>query len=283
MYGAIIGDFIGSLYEYKEFLDSRKQTINIQRRKDSSLEKDLFKDNCFYSDDTILIMAILDSIINKKDYEETLKKYAKNNSLFSKTEEKTFPNPFSKRFLDWCDNTELNNSIGNGASMRISPIAYLFDDLETIEREVIKCTCTSHNSKEAIDGALAVASSIFMARKKKSKEDIKFYIEENFNYHLNFDLEDLHKNYLFSSLTSNTIPQCIYLFLVSSDYEDLMRKCLYVGGDTDTIACIAGSIGEAYYGVNSEWITKAKNKLPKEFISLLDTAYSLINDSKKTR
>lgn len=277
MYGAIIGDLIGSLYEYEEFLDSRKQIINKDRRKDSSTAKELFKDNCFYSDDTILTMAVLDSIINKKDYEQTIKQYAKNINLFAKTEQKTFPNHFSKRFLDWCDNKEKNDSIGNEASMRISSIAYLYDALDKIEEEVFKCTITSHNSEEAIKGAKAVASAIYLARKRKAKEEIKNYIENNFNYDLNFDLECLHNNYLFSSLTSKTIPQCIYLFLISKDFEDLMRKALYIGGDTDTIACIAGSIGEAYYGIKKEWINKAKNKLPKEFVNLLDLAYFRFN------
>ena len=165
--------------------------------------------------------------------------------------------------------------------MRISPIAYLYDDLNKIEEEVIKCTTTSHNREEAIRGAKAIASSIFLARKRKTKEEIKNYIETKFYYNLNFNLEELHNSYVFSSLTSNTIPQCIYLFLISKNYEDLMRKCLYIGGDTDTIACIAGSIGEAYYGINKEWITKAKSKLPKEFVKLLDKAYSCMNNKKK--
>ena len=281
MYGAIIGDFIGSLYEYREFLDSRKQVINEERRKTNSLEKELFKESCFYSDDTILTIAVLDAIINNKDYEKTIKEYATNSSLYSKTNEETFKNPFSKRFLDWCDNKENNDSIGNGASMRISPIAYLYDDLDKIEEEVIKCTVTSHNSEEAIRGAIAIASAIYLARKGKSKEDIKNYVEKNFDYDLNFDLEELHNHYLFSSLTSNTIPQCIYLFLISKDYEDLMRKALYIGGDTDTIACISGSIGEAYYSINADWIIKAKSKIPKEFVSLLDKAYSFMNNNKK--
>lgn len=283
MYGAIIGDFIGSLYEYNEFSDSLKHIINTERRKNSSLENELLKDNCFYSDDTILIIAVLDSIINKKDYESTIKEYAKNSNLFPKTKEKTFPNPFSKRFLDWCDNKELSNSIGNGASMRISPIAYLYDDLDKIEEEATKCTITSHNSEEAIKGAKAIACTIYLARKQKSKDEIKTYIETKFNYNLDFNLEELHSNYLFSSLTSKTIPQCIYLFLISKDFEDLMRKCLYIGGDTDTIACISGSIGEAYYGVNNDLIIKVKNNLPKEFVSLLDQAYSFMNNNKKTR
>lgn len=283
MYGAIIGDFIGSIYEYREFLDSRNKIINKERRKSSSLETELFKDNCFYSDDTILTMAVLDAIISKKDYEETIKQYAINSDLFSKTEEKTFPNPFSKKFLDWCENKELGNSIGNGASMRISPIAYLYDDLDKIHEEVIRCTIPSHNSEEALTGAKAIASTIHLAKKGKNKNEIKTYIENNFGYDLNFDLENLHSNYLFSSLTSNTIPQCIYLFLISTDYEDLMRKSLYIGGDTDTIACIAGSIGEAYYGIKKEWLEKVKNKLPEEFVSLLEKAYSFMNSNKKSR
>ena len=281
MYGAIIGDFIGSIYEFLEFKDSIKKIINITRRNDSSKESDLFKDNCFYSDDTILTIAVLDAILNNKNYESKIKEYVADSSLVCPTFENTFPNPFSQRFISWCNNETTNDSIGNGAAMRISPIAYMFDDLDKIMYEVEKCTSTSHNTAEAITGAKAVACSIYFARNKYSKKHIKNYIENEFGYNLNFNLEKLHNEYMFSSTTNSSIPQAIYIFLVSNSFEDIMRNSLYIGGDTDTISCIAGSIGEAYYGIDEELIKKAKEKLPNKFVNLLDKGYKHINSKKK--
>ena len=281
MYGAIIGDFIGSIYEFEEFNDAKNKIVNAGRRKESSEEKNLFKDECFYSDDTILTIAVLDAILNNKSYEDNIKKYANNKSYYARPKIETFEGPFSKRFLKWCNNEQENDSIGNGASMRISPVAYMFDDLDLIMKEVEKCTSTSHNSIEAINGAKAVASAIYFSRKKWNKEKIREYIEENFNYYLNFELEKLHNEYMFSSITSTSVPQAIYLFLISNSYEEIMRNALYIGGDTDTIACIAGSIGEAYYGLDEKLIKKAEEKLPKEFISILKEGYKIINSKKK--
>ena len=138
MYGAIIGDFIGSIYEFQEFNESLKKQINHSRRKASSEELILLKSNCFYSDDTILTIAVLDSILSKKSYEESIKKYILDTSIICKTNEETFSNPFSPRLLKWAKGEKPNDSIGNGSAMRVSPIAYLYDDLDTILSETEK-------------------------------------------------------------------------------------------------------------------------------------------------
>ena len=281
MYGAIIGDFIGSIYEYKEFNDSLKKQINVLRRKTSSEEQILLKNNCFYSDDTILTIAVLDSILNKKSYEESIKKYILDASIVCQTNETTFANPFSPRLLQWAKGEKPNDSFGNGAAMRVSPIAYLYDDLETILSETKKCTIVSHNTKEAIDGAQAVATSIYLSRKGYKKDYIKNFIEEKFNYNLNLNIEKLHNEYTFSSTTLTSIPQAIYIFLISNSFEEIMRNALYIGGDTDTIACIAGSIGEAFYGIDQNTIKTVNKKLPNKFINLLNNAYKHINSNKK--
>lgn len=280
MYGAIIGDLIGSIYEYAEYKDTKNKVINTTRRKQSSSEENLLKNECFYSDDTILTIAVLDSILNKTSYEKSIKKYANNTCFYPTPKIEGFEGPFSKRFLKWCSNQEENNSIGNGASMRISPIAYLFNDLDTILKEVEKCTITSHNSIEAITGAKAIASAIYLSRKGFSKEKIKHYIEKNYNYDLDLNLEKLHKEYKFSSITSTSIPQAIFVFLISNSFEETIRNALYIGGDTDTIACIAGSVAEAYYGIDKNLIEKVNKKIPKEFINLLEEGYKHINSKK---
>jgi len=221
MYGAIIGDFIGSIYEYNEYKDSKNKIVNTSRRNSSAKEENIFKDNCFYSDDSILTIAVLDAILKGKSYEDSIKEYAlENKDLYVNKKEEGFEGPFSKRFLRWCVGNEKNDSFGNGASMRISPIAYMFNDLEKIMIEVEKCTKSSHDSEEAIIGAKAVASAIYLSRTKHSKEEIKKYIETNFDYNLNFDLENLHKEYMFSSITRSSVPQAIYLFMISNSFED---------------------------------------------------------------
>jgi len=279
MYGAIIGDFIGSIYEYNEYKDSKNKIVNTSRRNSSAKEENIFKDNCFYSDDSILTIAVLDAILKGKSYEDSIKEYAlENKDLYVNKKEEGFEGPFSKRFLRWCVGNEKNDSFGNGASMRISPIAYMFNDLEKIMIEVEKCTKSSHDSEEAIIGAKAVASAIYLSRTKHSKEEIKKYIETNFDYNLNFDLENLHKEYMFSSITRSSVPQAIYLFMISNSFEDLLRKCLYIGGDTDTIACIAGSIGEAYFGIDKKLIDLVKEKLPTKYVKLLNEGYKKIKN-----
>lgn len=133
--------------------------------------------------------------------------------------------------------------------MRIAPIAYYFDDLDEMHDNVLKATIPSHNNMDAIDGAMAVYDMIYLSRNNYSKEDIKKYIEENYNYDLNLDLEKLQKNNTFSSKVSVMVPQAIYCFLISNDFEDAIRKSISIGGDSDTIACIVGGISEAYYDI----------------------------------
>lgn len=152
--------------------------------------------------------------------------------------------------------------------MRISPIGFMFNNIEDIKKESYKATIPSHNHPDSIKGAEAIAITIYLLRNGLSKEEIKNYIENNY-YDLDFDLEDLQRNNRFTSKTSICIPQAIFIFLISNDFEDAIRKAISIGGDTDTIGAIVGSLAEAYYGVPEEIKEEVKKYLNDDIISLI--------------
>lgn len=275
MLGAIIGDLVGSLDEYSEFKDSLNKTINLKRRLERLHRKELIDDNSFYSDDTILTIAILDAIINNKSYEIKLKEYGLKYKDSVPQNIDYFEYMFSPGFIKWCNSNEVGNSIGNGSAMRISAVGYLFNDEETILKEVKSATIPSHNSKEAITAASAVALSIYLARKRLSKEEIKEIITNKFDYKLDYDLDELRKTYMFDG-TYKVVPLCIYISLSSNSFEESLRKAISIGGDTDTICCIIGSISEALFGIPDKYVDKTYEKLPNEFVKLLKLGYQRI-------
>jgi ADP-ribosylglycohydrolase len=175
-------------------------------------------------------------------------------------------------FHEWAHkkNAPAYNSFGNGSAMRVSPVAWAYDDLETVLSEAKKSAEVTHNHPEGIKGAQATAASIYLARKGKSKSEIKKFVEENFNYLLDYDLEDLRENYNFNETCQQTVPQAIFTFLISDDFEDSIRKAIYIGGDSDTLACINGSIAEAFYGIPQSIIHSILLKLDDHLLSIVN-------------
>ena len=153
--------------------------------------------------------------------------------------------------------------------MRIGPVGYLFDSLYEVKRQARFATKPSHNHVDAIKGAEAVAVTIFLLRNGYSKEEVYKYVTDNY-YELDYDLEDLQRNNVFSSKSSVTVPQALFVFFQSSDFEDSIRKAISIGGDTDTIACIAGSLAESYYGIPQELLEQVKPYLKDYMKELLD-------------
>ncbi len=260
MLGGIIGDLAGSIYEF----DQVKKHKNIQI-------KNIIEDNAFYSDDTILTIAIADAIINQKDYGENLKKYVikYGNKLPEGIE--YFKTMFSPGFMAWAKKNEQGSSFGNGAMMRISSVGYLFNNEEDVIKNSYLATSPSHNTKEAVDSATKIALIIFYSRNKLSKEEIinKLGLEikkpqiDKFNY-----------------TCSDTIAICLYSLFNSNTFDDSIRLAISFGGDTDTNACIVGSMAEAMYGISEDLKQKALEKLPKEFIDILNKCYSRISGNK---
>lgn len=132
--------------------------------------------------------------------------------------------------------------------MSVSLVRWAYNDLETVLQKAKESADVTYNHPEGIKGARATAVSIFLARTNHSKNEIKEFVEKNFNYNLDLDIEELRKKYSFNESCQDTVPQAIYTFLVSDNFEDSIRKAIYIGGDSDTLACINGSIAEAFYG-----------------------------------
>ncbi len=249
MYGAIIGDLAGSIYEYDQTREIK--SINIDK---------IIEDNAFYSDDTILTIAIADAILKDCDYDKYLRKYVRLYSEYRPDFEPYFKRPFSPGLMKWAKESSTGASVGNGAMMRISPVGYLFNTEEEVIENSKLATIPSHNSKEAIDSATEVALIIFYLRQGLSLAEIYSKLNIELKY------EPFTK---FNTTCSETIDNCLYTLYNSNSFEDAIRKTIALGGDTDTNACIVGSMAEALYGINDELINQANSKLPKEFIKVL--------------
>lgn len=249
MYGAIIGDLAGSIYEYSQL----KSISNINVDK-------IITDASFYSDDTILTIAILDAILNKGNYEEYLKKYIKKYANYKPDFTPYFKTPFSKGLIDWSNSSIVGTSTGNGAMMRISPVGYLFNTEESVIKNAQLATIPSHNSKEAVAAATIVALMIFYFRNGLSRDEVY--------QRLNIKIE-YHPFKRFNTTCHETIGNCLYALYNSKSFEDAIRKTISMGGDTDTNACIVGSIAESMYPISPALISEAESKLPKEFVKIL--------------
>lgn len=152
-------------------------------------------------------------------------------------------------FNEWLSNREQKpyRSYGNGSAMRVSPIGFAFNSIDEVLREAKRSAVVTHNHREGIKGAQAVASAVFLARTGCSKKDIRQYIEKKFHYNLNQRLEDIRPYYKFDSSCQGSVPQAIIAFLESENFEDAIRNAISIGGDSDTIACITGGIAQAFY------------------------------------
>ena len=229
MWGAVIGDLAGSIYEYQ-------QTKHFSKLN----PKELINEKSFYSDDTILTIAILDAILNDKNYEYYLKKYAKNFLTYKPEFTPYFKGIFSPGFTKWALDQENGKSIGNGAMMRISAVGYLFSNKKDIINNARLVTIPSHNSLEAINSATMVALIIFLARLGSSKEEIIKKLNLKLNY------SDFNG---FNTTCYKTIDNYLYALFTSNSFEESLLKVISFGGDTDTNACIVGSMAEALYGI----------------------------------
>ncbi len=248
MLGSIIGDIIGSTYEFK----------NADR-----YDFDPFPKGSSFTDDTVLIAAIADAILNSRDYAETIREYALK-----------YPGRgYGGWFSQWIymDNPQPYNSFGNGSAMRVSPIGWAFDSLgETLE-EAEKSAEITHNHREGKKGAKVVAASIFLARTGHDKKEIKKFVEKSYHYKLNRTLAEIKPFYSFNETCQKTVPEALICFLESENFEDAVRKAIWLGGDSDTLACITGGIAEAYYKeIPHEWIEKSISILDDKLIEVVD-------------
>ena len=273
MYGAIIGDIVGSYYEVLEI--KNKNRSYEERMKIMDRNVPLFNENCSCTDDSILTTAIADAILNGESYEKKLREYGLREINLGK--DIYGRSRFGKGFVEWLKNDYVGESFGNGSTMRISPIGYLFNNIDEIKNESLKATIPSHNHIESIKSSEAVAVSIYLLRRGMNKDLLKDYIEKNY-FNLDYDLDDLRKNYKFTSKAINSVPQAIFCFLSSNDFEDAIRLSISIGGDSDTIACITGALAESYYGIDEEIIECAKPYIKDYMKDVIDKFYNTINN-----
>ena len=240
MLGAIIGDVVGSRYEWKN-----------HKNKDF----ELFHKSCRFTDDSVCTMAVAETLMNHYpiDYsEEGLNSIKKDLVDTFIRCVKEYPDVgYGGRFYNWATTSKDHkayNSWGNGSAMRVSPVGWLANSEDEVMKLSKAVSEVTHNHPEGIKGAQAVAMFIYLARKGKSKEEIKEYIYDHFYPILDYlDYDELIKAYKFDVSCQGSVPEAIYCFLISESYEETIRTAVSIGGDTDTICCIAGSIAEAYY------------------------------------
>ncbi len=262
--GAVLGDIAGSIYEF----NPHKNT-----------DIDLYADGMDYTDDTIMTIAVADWLLNDKRHTKK--------SLVAHLQKwgRKYPNPmgaYGGMFSEWLqsDSPKPYKSWGNGAAMRVSAVGFAFPTLEETLK-VAKITAeVTHNHPEGIKGAQATAAAIFMARRGTTKEEIRQYITDAFNYDLNRTCDEIRPAYGFDGSCQGTVPESIIAFLESKDYEDALRLCISLGGDADTMGAITGAIAGAYYHqMPYSSYTFAIEKLPdniKEVIRKFDQEYERI-------
>ena len=255
MYGAILGDIIGSPYEFD--------------RGNKSKDFPLFSKRSTFTDDTVMTIAVAEAFLDGLNDESNI--CARLVSAMQKYG-KAYPNAgYGLRFGRWLKSRDPQpyNSWGNGSAMRVSPVAWLYDDLNTVRRMARLSAEVTHNHPEGIKGAEATASAIFLARTGCSKADIRSYIEENFSYDFSRTCDEIRPGYHHVESCQETVPEAITAFLEGESFEDVIRTAVSLGGDCDTLTCIAGSIAEAFYGVPEEWKRKCREMLPEELLEVL--------------
>lgn len=225
MIGAIAGDIVGSVYEHTPI---------------KSKDFPLFHPLCRFTDDTVLTVAVANAILTDGDYRKSVWEIGRQYPYAG----------YGGSFVRWLDEPDPQpyNSWGNGSAMRVSPVGFAFDSVDTVLEEAERSAEISHNHPEGIKGAQATALSIFLARTTADKSLVRIEIADRFGYDLDRTVDDIRPGYGFDVSCQGSVPEAIISFLDSDSYEDAIRNAVSLGGDSDTLACIAGGIAEAYYG-----------------------------------
>lgn len=266
MYGAILGDIIGSPFEFD--------------RGDKTKDFKLFSRRSHFTDDSVMTLAVCEALL-KVGQDATVKEIE--DAVISSMQSwgRRYPHEgYGGYFRRWLTarHPEPYNSFGNGSAMRVSAAGWLYDSLEKT-RVVAKATANvTHNHPEGIKGAEATASAIFMARNGSSKEEIKKYIENEFHYDLNRTLDEIRPSFHMDETCQKTVPEAIIAFLEARDFEDAIRNAVSLGGDTDTLGAITGSIAEAYFGISETLISECRNRINKDMRDVVDAFYSLVRE-----
>ena len=255
--GAVAGDTIGSIYEF----NNTKRT-----------DFELLQPGMNYTDDSLMTLAVADWLLKKKPSDDdaqlltdTMRRWAKQ-----------YPCPmggYGGRFSSWLGSSSPKpyNSWGNGSAMRVSGVGYAADTLEEALRLAEISAAVTHNHPEGIKGAQATAAAIYMARTGSSKEEIRDYIEQNFQYNLHRTCDSIRPTYHFDVSCQGTVPEALIAFFDSHDFESAMRLAVSLGGDSDTLACITGGIAAAYYNnIPQSIVDFVTNNLPTDLVAVVN-------------
>lgn len=272
MYGTILGDIIGCPFEFD--------------RGDKTKDFKLFSRRSHFTDDSVMTLAVCEALL-KVGQDATVKEIEDAVITSMQSWGRRYPHEgYGGYFRCWLTarHPEPYNSFGNGSAMRVSAAGWLYDSLEKT-RVVAKATANvTHNHPEGIKGAESTASAIFMARNGSSKEEIKKYIENEFHYDLNRTLDEIRPSFHMHETCQKTVPEAIIAFLEAKDFKDAIRNAVSLGGDTDTLGAITGSIAEAYFGIPEALRSECRNRINKDMRDVVDTFYSLVrkDDSPNT-
>ena len=273
MLGAIIGDTVGSIYEFHNTKD---------------YDFTLFNAESGYTDDSVMTMAVARWLLTDPEHtyqklEDTMVEFAEqcpcpmggygtgfNFWLFHPEGLNPYDNQYGASPYESATGRHPYGSWGNGSAMRASAVGWFFDSLEETERVAAISAAITHNHPEGIKGAQATAAAIFLARNGKTKDEIRDYIEKTYGYDLHKTWEYWHPIYDWEDSCQGTVPQAMIAFLDSTDFEDAIRKAVSLGGDSDTLACITGGIAEAFYReIPKEMADRVRTLLPQEFADIL--------------
>lgn len=236
MYGALLGDMIGAPYEFD--------------RGNKSKEFPLFCESSRFTDDSVMTIAVAEALLDSRFLDDDSIRAALIKSM--RKWGKKYPDAgYGRKFLCWLREKDPKpyGSCGNGSAMRVSAAGWLFDTLEETREKARLTAEVTHDHPEGIKGAEATSGAIFLARTGRSKEEIRDYIVQEFGYDLSRTCDQIRPSYYHNESCQKTVPEAITAFLEGTDFEDVIRTAVSLGGDCDTLTCIAGSIAEAFYGV----------------------------------
>ena len=255
MYGALLGDIIGSPYEF----DRGSKTKDFP----------LFSAESEFTDDTVMTLAVAEALLDSGVENMLPENLIRSMQRWGKR----YPHSgYGLRFNRWLcsENPKPYNSFGNGSAMRVSSVAWLYDDLETVRRMAKLSAEVTHNHPEGIKGAESTAAAIFLARAGSTKAQIKAYIVQEFGYDLSRTCDEIRPGYHHVESCQETVPEAITAFLEGESFEDVIRTAVSLGGDCDTLTAIAGSIAEGFYGVPEALKHRCRTYLTSDLLALLD-------------
>ena len=256
MYGALLGDMIGAPYEFD--------------RGNKSKEFPLFCENSRFTDDSVMTIAVAEALLDSRFLDDDSIRAALIKSM--RKWGKKYPDAgYGRKFLCWLREKDPKpyGSCGNGSAMRVSAAGWLFDTLDETQEKAKLTAEVTHDHPEGIKGAEVTSSAIFLARTGRSKEEIRDYIVQEFGYDLSRTCDQIRPSYYHNESCQKTVPEAITAFLEGTDFEDVIRTAVSLGGDCDTLTCIAGSIAEAFYGVPAILKAECRRRLPEDMAYIL--------------